>query len=229
MAADDSAVEPELHHDFDYFADRYRQSEDPWQFDTAWYERRKYALTMAALPRPFYRRALEPGCANGALSELLTTRCRSLVSFDFVDHAVDRARRRLDGHSGATVLVENFPRFWPIGTGDLVVWSEVAYYLTAGGRLEAERGLRQWLVPGGTLVAVHYTGETDYPATGTATHEWIDGLDFLDRYSHTEDTGFVLDVWQRVEGRKRSTPITNHHDGPGVLLGSTRPIPRPWS
>ena len=53
-------------HELSYFADMYAGDDDPWGFDDRWYERRKYALTVAMLPDPRYRRALEPGCANGA-------------------------------------------------------------------------------------------------------------------------------------------------------------------
>lgn len=59
------------------------------------YERRKYALTLAALPRAHYRRAFEPGCANGALSELLAERCDELFCCDLVEATVERARQRL--------------------------------------------------------------------------------------------------------------------------------------
>lgn len=53
----------------------YAASDDPWGFDDRWYERRKYALTLAILTRPTYTCAFEPGCANGALTELLQARC----------------------------------------------------------------------------------------------------------------------------------------------------------
>jgi hypothetical protein len=34
-----------------YFAQIYTADADPWGFATRWYEQRKYALTLAALPR----------------------------------------------------------------------------------------------------------------------------------------------------------------------------------
>lgn len=36
---------------------------DPWDFESRWYEQRKYALSAAMLPKPRYRRAFEPGCS----------------------------------------------------------------------------------------------------------------------------------------------------------------------
>ncbi|MGY6502236.1 MAG: SAM-dependent methyltransferase [Acidimicrobiales bacterium] len=197
-----------LHHRVDYFEDLYRRDPDPWGFDREWYERRKYDLTLAALPRRRYRRALEPGCANGALTERLAARCDSLVAFDIVPAAATRARTRIavGADCDLEIGVGTFPTTWPSGTGDLVVWSEVAYYLTPEGRCAAASGLRSWLEPGGHLVAVHYTGETDYPMTGTAVATWIDSLDGLDRVVSIVDPGFELVVWERASGEDIAGP-----------------------
>ena len=47
-----------------YFGRLFRTESDPWGFDTSPYEAAKYDATLAALPRPRYRRAVEVGCAN---------------------------------------------------------------------------------------------------------------------------------------------------------------------
>ncbi len=60
--------------DRQYFVDLYASDPDPWRLATSWYERRKYALTVDALPNERYRRAFEPGCSIGVLSELLAPR-----------------------------------------------------------------------------------------------------------------------------------------------------------
>lgn len=188
-----------LHHRLDYFVDRYHDDPDPWGFDRAWYEQRKYDLTLAALPRPRYRRAVEPGCANGALTERLATRCDALVAFDVIPEAVGRARDRMAtlGHADVEIDVGAFPTTWPPGTGDLVVWSEVGYYLTDAGRPTARDRLDAWLEPGGHLIAVHYTGETDYPMTGSSVAAWIDSFGWLRRLVSVEDERFELVVWER--------------------------------
>lgn len=180
-----------------YFTSQYESDPDPWGFDRHWYERRKYALTMAALPQERYRRALEPGCSNGALSELLAERCDELFSFDFVADAVDRAQKRLQEQRHVHVVQANFPEYWPHGGGDLVVWSEVAYYLSAPSAQRAMTGLERWLEPGGTLIAVHYTRDTNYPRTGSEIARWIDGEHFLERTTSLVDERFELGVWQR--------------------------------
>lgn len=186
-----------LHHDRAYFDAMYRDAEDPWGFDSRWYERRKFALTIAALPHHRYRRGLEPGCANGALTELLAQRCDTLVAHDFLEGVVERAKQRLSGAPNVEVRLGSFPSFWPEDTGDLVIWSEIAYYLTSRGRQTAMDKLARFLEHDGVLVAVHYTGPTNYPMTGREVGRWIDASPFLSRRTALVDERFEIGVWSR--------------------------------
>lgn len=186
-----------LSHHVDYFRRRYDGNADPWGFDHRWYERRKFALTVASLPRPHYERGYEPGCANGALTELLAPRCDELIADELMPEAAARATERLRSTEHVTVRCATFPSGWPTGSGDLVVLSEVAYYLTAAGRRLAERRLGDWLRVGGDVVAVHYTQRTDYPMSGGAVARWLESLPFLTRRSHHSDPNFELVVWRR--------------------------------
>lgn len=185
------------HMGIDYFNATYAVHDDPWGFDDRWYEQRKYALTMAALPRPSYTRCFEPGCANGALTELIADRCSQVVASDFIAAAVDRARHRLAAIDHVAVECEDFPRWWPDGNGDLVIWSEIAYYLNDKGAAEAINGLTRWLQPGGDLVAVHYLGATNYPRSGSSIATWLDEQGFLERLVEHREPDFELAVWRR--------------------------------
>ena len=78
-----------------YFEEMYRDSDDPWEFGTSPYEQRKYAVTVASLPRARYRSAYEPGCSIGVLTELLATRCDRLLSSDIIPSALQQAEARL--------------------------------------------------------------------------------------------------------------------------------------
>ena len=71
-----------------YFDAMYRDADDPWHLSERWYEQRKHALTVAALPRARYSRAFEPACSAGALSVLLADRCDVLLSCDRSPRAV---------------------------------------------------------------------------------------------------------------------------------------------
>lgn len=59
-----------------YFEAMYAGAVDPWDLAGRWYEQRKYALTLASLPRPRYRAAFEPGCSVGVLTARSTLRRR---------------------------------------------------------------------------------------------------------------------------------------------------------
>lgn len=181
----------------DYFESMYADEQDPWGFDSRWYERRKYALTLAALPERHYRRGLEAGCANGALTELLATRCDELYAFDLVEAAAERATERVSALPHVHVLQAQYPSYWPHEQGDLVVWSEIAYYLSEESADRAITGLERWLEPGGTLVAVHYTGETNYARRGSEIGPWLDAVGFLHRITSLVDEEFELGVWRR--------------------------------
>lgn len=186
------------HHDRAYFERMYRHDPDPWGFDSSAYERRKYDLTLAALPPGRFRRAFEPGCANGALTERLAPRCDELHAYDLLPEVAARARARLAGRPRVAVGTGTFPDDWPPGTGDLVVLSEVAYYCTPDGLEAAISRLGRWLEPGGTLLAVHYTGTTDYPLAGDAVHERLDRVPWLERRERLIDSRFRLDLWRRA-------------------------------
>src|ERR1700761_5340667 len=77
-----------------YFDELYQQSDDPWKLREGWYERRKRSLALALLPRPRYRNAFEPGCANGELTVELAKRCDTLLAADLHETAVRLARER---------------------------------------------------------------------------------------------------------------------------------------
>lgn len=186
-----------LSHETGYFERMYAGSPDPWGFDRRWYERRKFDVTMALLPRPRYRRAVEPGCANGSLTVRLAERVDELVAFDHLAEPVARASARLAPYPHVTVLRETFPTFLPLGTGDLAVWSEIAYYLTAEGRRVAEARLSDWLEVGGDLVSVHWIGETDYPMKGESVAEWLGELPWLEQLVDHRDEEFAAQVWRR--------------------------------
>ncbi len=173
-----------------YFDAMYAQSEDPWGFTQRWYEQRKYALTLAALPRLHYARALEVGCSIGVLTALLAERCDVLTALDPSTSALRSAATRVPAH---VRLVQGVvPQDWPAGPYDLVVLSEVAYYLDDDG-LDALLDLVR-RDASGDLVACHWRHPvTDYPQTGDAVHTRIG--DRFTRLSRYEDQDMLLEVF----------------------------------
>jgi SAM-dependent methyltransferase len=184
-----------------HFDARYQADPDPWGLERRWYERRKRAITLASLGRERYDRAFEPGCALGLLTELLAERCAHVVAADLSPTTVAAARRRLDGRANVEVLQLAVPDEWPDGTFDLVVLSEIGYYLRPGTLARLRDRAVQSLRKGGELLAVHWRGESrDHLLHGDEVHDVIGGTDQLHlRLRHQEDR-FILEAFNRAEG-----------------------------
>lgn len=141
----------------DYFDGVYDGADDPWGFADHWYEQRKRALTLAALPSARYRSAFEPACSVGLLSEALAGRCDALLSSDVVERAVQLARGRLAGHAHVRVERRGLPADWPVGeTYDLVVLSEFGYYLSSQDWDRVIAATVASLAPDGVVLLCHW-------------------------------------------------------------------------
>lgn len=153
----------------EYFEQMFRDTPDPWGFETRPYERAKYAHTMAALGERHYDRALEVGCANGVLTAQLAPHCGSLLAIDVSATALASARERCRDIAGVAFDNMAFPRETPAeAMFDLLVLSEVAYYWDDADLARAVDWIAAHMAHGGTILLVHWTGETDYPQSGDA-------------------------------------------------------------
>jgi SAM-dependent methyltransferase len=154
-----------------YFEDVYTANADPWNFEHSPYEQAKYARTIAALPQKHYGRALEVGCSIGVLTGLLADHTDALLSVDVNDLALSRARQRNQNRPNVTFERRRLPEQMPDGPFDLVVLSEVGYYLSAPHFERLLNALVAALAPGGDLILVHWTPVVpDYPQTGDQVH-----------------------------------------------------------
>lgn len=149
-----------------YFEQLYARDPDPWKFATSDYERDKYAATIAALPAQRFRRCFEVGCSIGVLTRQLAARCDQVLGTDVADNALAQARERCVDLPGVRIERMVAPGEWPEGRFDLVIFSEVLYYLGIPGLHEAARKTLDSLDPGGTVVLVNWHGNTDGACTG---------------------------------------------------------------
>ena len=154
-----------------YFEDVYARSPDPWGFRTSPYERGKYQATLDVLPRPRYGSVLEVGCSIGVFTRLLAGRCDAVLALDASARALVEARRDDADLAHVAFREATLPGDFPDGRYDLVVLSEVLYYLS-GADLDRLAGLCvDALAPGGQMVLCHWLGETDYPLGGDEAAE----------------------------------------------------------
>jgi SAM-dependent methyltransferase len=156
-----------------YFEELYARDPDPWDFATSEYEAAKYDATIAALDPP-YASALEVGCSIGVLTARLAERCERLLAIDVAESALAHARERAPR---ATFERREIPEEWPDGPFDLIVCSEVLYYLDAAALDQTIDEIQRTLVPAGSLLAVHWRHPTrTYPQLGDDVHERLRNL-----------------------------------------------------
>lgn len=184
-----------------YFEQLFSDNDDPWAFRRRWYEKRKRDLTLAVLLKQRYERLFEPACANGELSRALAERCESLVCMDASSTAVALAKERLVDQPHAQVLQGSLPDDWPDGTFDLIVLSEIGYYLDPiDWRRVIERSMAS-LTPGGSLLACHWLAPIEgCPQTGREVHEQLADAQPLHRSVRHEEADFLLELWSRQPG-----------------------------
>jgi SAM-dependent methyltransferase len=189
----------------DYFTERYAASADPWGLAGRWYEARKYAVSLALLPREHYETAFEPGCSIGVLTAQLALRCDRLLACDAIPDAVAAARKRIPGLSGVRVEQRVIPAEWPSGSFDLIVFSELLYYFDDAD-LGQVLGLGAGsLRPGGQLLAVHWRHPApDHPRTGDEVHEDLAAYSGLARLARYRDADFTAEVYTRADADLRS-------------------------
>lgn len=173
----------------------YARTPDPWHLQNSYYEQRKRDIVMAALPRRRFRRAFEPGCATGLLTERLAARCDEVNAWDVTESALTQARARV-GSDAVRLEQRRIPEDWPDGEFDLVALSEVGYYCEDLPLLV--RRINASLAADGVLLACHWRRPApDHPYTAEAVHIALDGTGLHPLVRHVE-ADFLLQVWTRT-------------------------------
>lgn len=185
----------------DYFERIYANNLDPWNFETSEYELAKYQSTIAALPQTNYQNAFEIGCSIGVLTEKLAARCKRLLSVDVSEAALEKAEKRCAALPHIEFKKLQIPAQFPNKTFDLILISEVGYYLSIDDWQMATEKIVAGLNTKGHAILVHWTPFVDdYPQTGDAVHNnfknWtIDKLKHLEK-QQTEN--YRLDVFEKI-------------------------------
>jgi trans-aconitate methyltransferase len=105
---------------------------------------------------------------------MLAPYCDELLTVDTSEQAVALARERLSERANVRVEQRTLPEEMPGGPFDLIVASEVLYYLPKEVMLHTLRRFEDELASGGTLLAVHWRKETrTYPLQGDEVHELL--------------------------------------------------------
>lgn len=183
-----------------YFDFVYGNSADPWNYETSTYEKEKYKTTITALPRQHYKNALELGCSIGVLTEMLSDKCAALLSIDVNDIALQTAQQRLYNKQHVVFKKILLPNEYPAGKFDLIVMSEIGYYLSLEDLKIAKEKIINSLQKNGDLVLVHWLPFVeDYPLTGDEVHNlFTEQNNILQHIMGNRYEKYRLDVYTKI-------------------------------
>lgn len=179
-----------------YFEDLYRYNSDPWGYDSHWYEARKRQICLALLTRPRYPKVLEVGCSNGHLSIYLAQRAEQLWCIDVSESAVQLASERLQEFEHVVVENRKIPEDYSIQKFDLILISEMAYYLSANELHQFIEKLKHSLNDDGEILCCHWRHRIqDFELNAEQVHQAFQQHFPFHHYLSLNDPDFMIDVW----------------------------------
>lgn len=151
-----------------HFEALYSAKPDPWNLATSPYEVAKYAVTVAALGGRHFRQGMEVGCAIGTLTRQLAPHCDALLGIDLVEAPLADARARCADFPHVRFERMTIPDEWPAGQFDLIVLSEVIYFLSLDDLSLLAARCTAAVEPGGMVMLVNWLGPNDGTMSGEA-------------------------------------------------------------
>ncbi len=126
----------------------------------------------------------------------MSERCARLLVSDGSSTAVQLAQQRLAGFAHVEVRQAWVPTQWPDEQFDLIVISELAYFLTADALGELIRKMLRSLSPGGTVLACHWRRRSDdCEFNGDLLHRRLGSGLGLPHLSRVIEPDVRVDVW----------------------------------
>ncbi len=173
-------------------------TDDPWGLKDRFYERRKRSVALALLPRERFAASLELGCSIGVLSAELAARTDSLLALDISPTAVAATQERLSDYPEATARVASVPRDWPSGQFDLIVISEVGYFLSRTQLLDVVARAVASLAADGVILLCHWRHPIDgWELDGDTVHELFRSASSLAVFAEHREEDFRIDLLVR--------------------------------
>lgn len=182
----------------EFFEDLYSRNKDPWNFTASEYEAKKYTATLQSLPRNNYINALEIGCSIGVLTEKLAARCTRLLSVDVSEQALEQAKKRCKNEPHVSFRKMSVPQAFPDDKFDLILISEVGYFLAKDDwRIAMEKAFLH-LTEQGQIALVHWLPPVhDFPQTGDEVHESFAQFTVgkMQNLHNVRNENYRIDIW----------------------------------
>ncbi len=182
----------------DEFEAREREGLDAWDYEQSDYEHARYEATLEACGHGPFSNALELGGSIGVFTEMLAPRCRALTTIDVARTGAAMTRTRLADLPHVRVIRGAIPDAVPEQQFDLIVASDILYYLQPADLDHTLALIRARLVTGGRLVAVHWRGPGPERASAAAQmHARLRDDPWLVSVQQDEADVYLLDALDR--------------------------------
>lgn len=137
------------------FERKFRENIDPWDYTNSQFEHFKRDVLLRACGHGKHGRALELGCAIGETTRALAPLCLRLVALDGSTTAIAEAKRRVR-NAHVNFVHAKLPDQMPHGPFDLIVISEIAYYLRLHELAHLGKGIATATARHGKIVLLHH-------------------------------------------------------------------------
>lgn len=141
------------------FEQTFAQDADPWKTWTSRYEAVKRDALAKAVGAGRHGRVLEVAAGNGSNTRMLASRALRLTATEGTASGTKLLREATEGLPNVEVVQCNLKNSLPGDRYDLIVISEVLYYLPDRAFESFAREVARTLRPGGRLVLAHHRDE----------------------------------------------------------------------
>jgi predicted TPR repeat methyltransferase len=155
------------------FFDHFYDDGDTFGYDRNPEDQLKFARTLEVCGGNGLGRVLELGCAVGSFTEVLVPHASEVLALDVSRATVERVRERMHGSSHVRAVAMTLPDEFPEGEFDVVVASDVLYYLPVADLQRCVERIEASLDVGGAFVAVHYVPRMGSVLNGDEAHDVI--------------------------------------------------------
>lgn len=147
--------------DAEGFEAKFRKDIDPWDYANSPFEAHKRGVLMRAVGTRHFGRGLELACAIGETTRFLAPRCLRLLALDSSETALREAKRRTAPLHNVTLIKALLPGGVQRGPFDLIVASEILYYLQPNDLRLLLLEIARATSPGGRVVVLHHLRNFD--------------------------------------------------------------------
>jgi peptidoglycan/xylan/chitin deacetylase (PgdA/CDA1 family)/GT2 family glycosyltransferase/ubiquinone/menaquinone biosynthesis C-methylase UbiE len=200
------------------FETLFARQPDSWKY-TTFYEQKKYEQTLELIPSIQFEQVLELACAEGHFTVQLAPRVGNLIAVDISQVALSRAQARCADQTNVHFQLLDLTKDPIPGKFDLIICSEVLYYIDGIKDLESfARRVADALNPGGYFITAHAHLVVDEPNCPGYNWGYPFGAKVIgDTFSNTHPLQLLKELWtplyriqlfRRHDGNGNSSPHT---------------------